>query len=92
MSAVTCLVCGGCSKKLSRPWLSITILRTASTKEFTPLTAVHVANVLTEQSKDAALEPNTVGPVDETYLGILGLQHRLGSWQALAEECAEPAL
>ncbi len=61
-------------------------------EEFTPLTAVHVANVLTEQSKDPALEPNTIGPVDETYLGILGLQHRLGSWQALAEECAEPAL
>ena len=61
-------------------------------ESFTPLTAVHVANVLGESTNEQADDPTRVSPFDETYLAILGLESRMESWQAIAEECVEPAL
>jgi len=59
-------------------------------EKFSPLTAIHVANVLSEPPQDGALEPTKESPMDETYLDLLGLKNRLESWQAVAQECAEP--
>lgn len=58
---------------------------------FTPLTAVHVANLLTEQPEGPELEPNEASAFDLEYLVQIGLDDRLQEWQTLAEQCAEPA-
>ena len=60
-------------------------------ESFTPLTAVHVANVLSEQPKDSTLEPTATIPIDNLYLAKLGMSHRLESWEAIAEASAEPS-
>jgi HD-like signal output (HDOD) protein len=52
------------------------------TRDFSPLTAVHVANALTH-----APEQGTTGlKVDQDYLRELGLQDRIEEWQALCQE------
>ena len=61
-------------------------------ESFTPLTAVHVANVLSEQATDPTLEPAAAIPIDATYLAKLGMSHKLESWEATAEASAEPVV
>ncbi len=57
---------------------------------FTPLTAVHVSNAITEHAEDATDEPAESPLVDGSYLSRLELTERLAAWQAVANECAEP--
>ncbi len=61
-------------------------------ESFSPLTAVHVANVLNEQANDMPLEPTAGSPLDQIYLAKLDLGHRQESWQAISEACAEPVV
>jgi len=59
-------------------------------KEFTPLTAVHVANALVRaRAPEAAELPGS--QVDAHYLTELGLAGRLEAWKALAKEPATQA-
>lgn len=59
-------------------------------ESFTPLTAVHVANVLIKPPVDPAIEPSAAGGIDLDYLFRLGVADRQESWQAIADSCAEP--
>ncbi|MEM8946927.1 MAG: response regulator [Planctomycetota bacterium] len=56
---------------------------------FSPLAAVHVANVLVEQSTDPILDPTTGNNLDTTYLQRLGVADRFDAWQEVAESCAD---
>ncbi len=60
-------------------------------ESFTPLTAVHVANILGDQPSDPTLEPTAVGQIDKKYLASLGLENRSEAWHAIAEASVELA-
>ena len=62
----------------------------AASGGFSPLTAVHVANVLAhERLDDAPTSP--AAQVDEAYLGELGLLDRLSVWREACDEALEAA-
>jgi HD-like signal output (HDOD) protein len=52
-------------------------------RAFSPLTAVHVANVL-EHELNPAQEPGRPPELDAAYLASLDLEHRLDKWRAEA--------
>lgn len=49
-------------------------------EEFTPLTALHVANVLAHE-RSRTNEGSTVEQLDLTYLAKLGLEERVPAWR-----------
>lgn len=55
---------------------------------FSPLTAVHVANVLSRGSEGAGHEEG--GRLDQQYLGKLGLADRVAAWEALLAQDETP--
>jgi HD-like signal output (HDOD) protein len=61
-------------------------------RQFSPLTAVHVANVLEEAGRDGAAAGGN--QIDDAYLARLGMAGQMPAWVELAEEClaAEAAL
>lgn len=61
--------------------------RAASSREFSALTAVHVADAIAD---DLCAGPGGAAsaPVDEGYLTALGLGARLATWRAACEACA----
>ncbi len=60
-------------------------------EQFTPLSAVHIANVFNEQQSTAPeLDSTAEYLLDQTYLAKIGLSCRVETWQSIAEECAEP--
>jgi len=63
---------------------------TSVDENFTSLTAIHVANVLSFELQDPALEPEAVVAIDEAYLARLDLGSHLPDWQVVANEYAEP--
>lgn len=63
---------------------------TSVDESFSPLTAVHVADVLSKSSNDPALDFTASCEVKQAYLARLGLDHRLEEWRVVADECAEP--
>ncbi|MBN1765116.1 MAG: HDOD domain-containing protein [Sedimentisphaerales bacterium] len=58
----------------------------APSKEFTVLTAVHVANALTNEIEMADNKDMAYTPADLEYLDMLGLKERLSAWR---ENCPE---
>jgi putative nucleotidyltransferase with HDIG domain len=56
-----------------------------STPAFTPLTAIHVADVLSQHSTPLSPRYREEG-IDEPYLAMTGVAHRLPRWQDLTEE------
>lgn len=61
---------------------------TSVDEEFTPLTAVHVANELAKEDVDSALEPEVLCGIDQQYLTRLGLHARLDHWQSAVDAAA----
>jgi len=57
---------------------------------FTPLAAVHVANVLSADPIDPELDSVATESFDEQYLARLELRHRMPEWEIVAAECASP--
>jgi len=63
---------------------------TSIDENFTPLTSIHVSNVISQETSDPVLEPTATCEVDQAYLAQLGLEDRLNEWRAIAEACTEP--
>ena len=61
----------------------------SQTKEtgFTPLAAVHIANVLVNRRSHRAANGIPVSVLDQSYLDALRLAHRLPAWEAACAEC-----
>lgn len=61
--------------------------------KFTPLTAVHVANVLIDKPVDSTLEeepePAKATALDMEYLCQIGMEDRLDDWRKIAANCED---
>ena len=57
---------------------------------FSPLTAVHAANIFSLGTNKSELEPQSTDTLDDEYLAQLGLSERLETWRAIADECLAP--
>lgn len=59
-------------------------------ESFTILTAVHVANVISQENKEIILESESAVKLDEEYLSRIELLGRLDYWREVASSCAVP--
>ena len=58
-------------------------------EKFSPLTAVHVANALEDETSDPLLDQQPGNPLQIDYLERLGIADRVDSWRELAANCAD---
>ncbi len=54
-------------------------------QQFSPLTAVHVANVLVSEGTDRLLQEKVKNTICMEYIDAMGLSNRVGHWQNLVE-------